>query len=388
MDMSLTIKKPDLNPDSLDEKSLTISLCMIVKDEEDNLAQCLDSVKDLVDEINIVDTGSTDRTMEIASQYTDRVFTFEWNNDFSAARNFSFSKATKDYCMWLDADDVITDENRTKFIAMKEELDPSIDVVLSPYDYYQDKKTGAKFTHVRERLIKRDAGFYWDGVVHERITTDDPNITSAFTDVVITHSGYETSKSSDRNKVILKSVIDSGKAGLREKYYHAMTLYSDGEYEESLKWFHEFLNELGDGYFECTNGILAMHDIYLKMNEPDKALAVLMDNESLCSDMSEFYCALGNHFRDIQNNQWNASTCYEKALTCEGLMRDSSLPALKQDIYYYSVPLRALGQCQVKLNQFSEALTSYKRARIYNKKDMVLKELCDNLEKLVLQIGA
>lgn len=84
---------------------ITISLCMIVKDEEQVLERCLDSVKELVDEIVIVDTGSTDATKDIAARYTDRLFHFEWNHDFSAARNFSFRQATQDYILWLDADD-------------------------------------------------------------------------------------------------------------------------------------------------------------------------------------------------------------------------------------------------------------------------------------------
>ena len=81
---------------------------MIVKNEEKVLARCLESVKDIVDEIIIVDTGSNDKTKEIAYRYTQNVYDFEWAQDFSAARNYSFSKATKDYQMWLDADDIIT----------------------------------------------------------------------------------------------------------------------------------------------------------------------------------------------------------------------------------------------------------------------------------------
>ena len=73
---------------------VTISLCMIVKDEEEILARCLDCVADLMDEIIIVDTGSTDKTKEIARRYTDKIYDFKWENDFSAARNFAFSKAT------------------------------------------------------------------------------------------------------------------------------------------------------------------------------------------------------------------------------------------------------------------------------------------------------
>ena len=85
----------------------TISLCMIVKNEELNIARCLDSVVELVDELIIVDTGSVDRTVEIASNYTSKVYSYLWKDDFSDARNYSFSKASMDYCMWMDADDIL-----------------------------------------------------------------------------------------------------------------------------------------------------------------------------------------------------------------------------------------------------------------------------------------
>ena len=82
---------------------------MIVRDEEDVLGRCLDSVRGLVDEIVIADTGSEDSTRAIALRYTDKVYDFTWVDDFSAARNFAFSKASGDYLLWLDADDVIED---------------------------------------------------------------------------------------------------------------------------------------------------------------------------------------------------------------------------------------------------------------------------------------
>ena len=72
---------------------IEISLCMIVKNEEKILTRCLDSVADLVDEIVIVDTGSTDATKKIAANYTDKIYDFTWVDDFSAARNFAFSKS-------------------------------------------------------------------------------------------------------------------------------------------------------------------------------------------------------------------------------------------------------------------------------------------------------
>ena len=80
---------------------------MIVKNEQDVIGRCLESAKEIADEIIIVDTGSCDKTVEIASHYTQNIYYFKWIDDFAAARNFSFSKATKEYILWLDADDVI-----------------------------------------------------------------------------------------------------------------------------------------------------------------------------------------------------------------------------------------------------------------------------------------
>ena len=97
---------------------VSISLCMIVKNEEDVLERCLDSVADLVDEIVIVDTGSTDSTREIAARYTDKIFDFPWRDDFAAARNESFAHASMDYCMWLDADDVLLEADRAAFLEL------------------------------------------------------------------------------------------------------------------------------------------------------------------------------------------------------------------------------------------------------------------------------
>ena len=97
----------------------TISLCMIVRNEEEVLARCLNSAQSLADEIIIVDTGSTDHTKEVARQYTDSVYDFAWTDDFSAARNFSFSKATQDFCLWLDADDILEPEDLNSLLSLK-----------------------------------------------------------------------------------------------------------------------------------------------------------------------------------------------------------------------------------------------------------------------------
>ncbi len=102
----------------------TVSVCMIVKDEEKVLARCLDSLTGLADEIVIADTGSTDGTKAIAARYGAKIFDFPWNGDFAAARNFAFSNASMEYIYSADADEVIDEENRRKFLLLKQSLSP------------------------------------------------------------------------------------------------------------------------------------------------------------------------------------------------------------------------------------------------------------------------
>ena len=106
---------------------------MIVKNEESVLARCLDSVASMMDEIIIVDTGSTDRTKEIAAQYTSRIYDFTWCDDFSAARNYAFSLATMEYIYCPDADEYLDLENQRRFLRLKGALLPEIEIVQMNY---------------------------------------------------------------------------------------------------------------------------------------------------------------------------------------------------------------------------------------------------------------
>ena len=102
---------------------------MIVKNEEAVLKRCLDSIIDLYDELIIVDTGSTDGTMNIASEYTNQLYRYTWNGDFSAARNHSISFASCDYIFYLDADEYLSAENHRRFAVLKKAILPEIDII-------------------------------------------------------------------------------------------------------------------------------------------------------------------------------------------------------------------------------------------------------------------
>lgn len=149
---------------------IKISLCMIVKNEAAILSRCLDSVGDLMDEIIIVDTGSTDDTKSVAAKYTDRIYDFTWNNDFSAARNFSFSLANMDYIYAPDADEILDEENRKRFLLLKEALLPEIEIVQMKYRTVSEFNTVLNArTEYRPKLFKRVRKFEWIDPIHETI---------------------------------------------------------------------------------------------------------------------------------------------------------------------------------------------------------------------------
>ena len=108
-----------------------------------------------------VDTGSEDRTREIARQYTSRVYEIPWRDDFSQARNFSFSKAEREYCMWLDADDVISEENLERMLEYKERMDGTEDVVMVKYAVGFGEDGRPSLTYCRERILKNRRILRW-----------------------------------------------------------------------------------------------------------------------------------------------------------------------------------------------------------------------------------
>ncbi|MBR5360463.1 MAG: glycosyltransferase family 2 protein [Lachnospiraceae bacterium] len=149
---------------------ITISVCMIVKNEEDKLGTCLESLKDIADEIIIVDTGSTDKTKEIARKYTDKVSDFAWTGSFSDARNHAFSLATCEYIYSADADEELDKENIAKFLDLKNVLDPEIDIVQMYYCNQLQNNTIYSFDReLRPKLYKRLRPFIWEETIHEAV---------------------------------------------------------------------------------------------------------------------------------------------------------------------------------------------------------------------------
>lgn len=207
---------------------ITISLCMIVKNEEKILSRCLDSICDLMDEIIIVDTGSSDQTKEIAAAYTDKIYDFPWVDDFSAARNFAFSKATKEYIYSADADEVLSDENREQFRILKENMLPEIEIVQMKYGNQLQYGTVYNFDEeYRPKLFKRQREFVWIEPIHENVRLEPVIFDS---DIVITHLPQQSHAKRDLQnfeKQIKKGIRLSRR--LHEMYARELLLSGDKE---------------------------------------------------------------------------------------------------------------------------------------------------------------
>ena len=135
---------------------MKISVCMIVLNEEMVVERILNCVKRFADEIIVVDTGCIDKTIDIASRYTNKIYKFDWVYDFSKARNFAFSKAECDYLMWIDADDYISESNINKIIELKKAT-VLCDTYMFKYSCFNGENKTPFFTFYRERLIKNCA---------------------------------------------------------------------------------------------------------------------------------------------------------------------------------------------------------------------------------------
>ena len=175
-------------------RQLKVSLTMIVRNEQDNLPHVLDSVRGLFDEIVVVDTGSADRTKEIAREFGAKVFDFAWVDDFAAARNEALARAAGDYAFWLDADDVIDPPEREKLRALLERLgagDEAAYVVRCKCDPSADG-TGGETVVDHIRLFPIRENVRWTYRVHEQIlpALRRARIPVRWTDITVRHTGY------------------------------------------------------------------------------------------------------------------------------------------------------------------------------------------------------
>lgn len=208
----------------------TISLCMIVKNEEQNVRDCLDSIKKYVDEIIIVDTGSEDKTKDVVAEYGAKIYDYPWHDDFSAARNFALSKCTMANVLWADADDVFQNPKKIR-PSLEEDYEVFNFNILYGNDY---------FCHAR--LFRNFSGVHFAGRVHEfpvvhwlpfKVTTD----------LNVIHKTHKhcTENRTIRNIRILKKEVEEDPKNARALFYLGNSYKELQKYSEALETYEKYL---------------------------------------------------------------------------------------------------------------------------------------------------
>ena len=294
---------------------ITISLCMIVKNEERLLRRCLDSIADLVDEIIIADTGSTDATKEIAGQYTDKVFDFEWTGSFADARNYASSKATMEYIYTADADEYLDDKAREKFRQLKSVLIPEVEIVQMLY--CTPPETGSFLNFDREyrpKLYRRLREFVWIDPIHETLRLDPVVFDS---DIEIIHAPEHMTAHTRRDLRAFKDMSDRG-IRLSKKLHHmyAMEVFKSGDKADFADAESIFLLTLEQGDRDMDEIKEAMcvlcRGYRLNQNVPKFFSYALKD--AVTTSCAEVCCELGYYYKDLGDYQ-EAFMWFQNALT-------------------------------------------------------------------------
>ncbi|SNX53517.1 glycosyltransferase family 2 protein [Thermoanaerobacterium sp. RBIITD] len=320
-------------------KKITISLCMIVKNEEKTLDKSLSSVIDAIDEIIIVDTGSIDMTKDIAKKYTDKIYDFKWIDNFSSARNYAFSKATKDYILWLDADDYMGKSDVEKLIRLKNNFDTSVDSVTMKYILTKDVNGNPSFYSVRNRLVKRSRNFKWIGAVHEYLEVYG-NIYES--DINIIHNKINFTP--NRNIDIYDARLKKGEYfSPRDLFYYANELCDHKRYSEAIEYYNKFIDTKRGWIEDILYSLSKLADCYDAIGDVDKRNDSIYKSFEYDAPRPEFCCRLGYRFLN-ENKLKQAIFWYELATKVEkprqGFINAACstwLPHLQLCVCYYKL---------------------------------------------------
>ena len=332
---------------------ITISLCMIVKNEEESLGRCLESLKGIVDEMIVVDTGSEDRTVEIAKEYGAKVYDFKWTGDFSEARNYSFSLATCDYIYSADADEELDEDNRQRFIQLKKDIEElDIDIVQMYYCNQLSFRTVYNYDReLRPKLFKRVRSFKWEDPIHEQVAID-PVICNS--EVEIIHRPKENHASRDLSS--FRKAVESGRRISKRLHgMYARELFMAGTDDDFIKakdFFAEAVKDSTRSVDEVKEASCVLAHIAVLEKDAEALLKYSLKDAAteMCSEMC---CELGKYYFGKDDYDEAIVWFYNAAYECASIL---DIKTSKE------IPRLALAKCYKALGNEEQAADYEKEA--------------------------
>lgn len=340
---------------------MKLSLAMIVKNEAEYLGACLKSVADYVDEIIIVDTGSTDDTKKIAAKFGAKIYDFEWIDDFAAARNFSFARATGDWVIWLDADDIV--EHGEKIREICDNTPPHIGAIYVNYDYEVDDDGTVKTRHWRERILRNDGSLTWKGRVHETPVETRRSAKARTEEINIVHTAKPDrwGASEERNIRILNAqlVDEAEQPDPRTIFYLANAYKANGNLLQAQELLEMYLKLSGWDEERCV-AWCALAEIHLAYERDPEAIECYLQAIKEREDMPMPYIGLGEVYAYGGRNG-KAINWLKMALA----KPEPSTSMMINPLTYTYRPLIVLAECYFNEGQLKEAVASLKKAQTY-----------------------
>ena len=330
--------------------SVTLSLAMIVKNEESNLPRSLEPVKDCFDEIIVVDTGSTDRTAELAGSYGARVLHLDWPDDFAAARNFSINAASGDWIMWLDADNQAAPRDVDLLRSL---IDSEKNSIL----WCTEKVVPQGERLIQKRVFPKNPDVYFSGRVHEQLIHPE-SFRSVMTPVEIIHWGYEdraqAREKGARNLALLSRMAESRPNDPYVRYQMGRTLFNLRRFDQALFW----LETNGQGPPMFPHAEILKARVLERLGRMDEAREALISLTSRNPDYGPGFHALGS----LLYAEQKFDSAAEALNRFFSLGEADALAGMNQARMEFSGGI-ILGKCLEKIGRPGKARLAYQAAR-------------------------
>lgn len=346
--------------EKVDRKPVRLSVSMIVKNEEKFLAQCLASIKDVADEIVVVDTGSTDRTVEIAESFGAKIDHFDWTGDFSEARNVSLDLCTGDWVLALDADEELVPESQDILRTLIERPDDKLHLYLPKIINLVDGSDIDGIEHFAPRLFPRHPQIRWVGRIHEQILHQQGHNAmerARVPAVVLRHYGYDPSLvaergKNERNRALLEQALHEYPDEPFHHFNFGVALRVEDKVNEAIPYFRKAIDlchakGLTPMYLAAAYSYLIASLVTVERIQ--EALDLAATCEMYCHDQPDYWLNLAIA-HDKLDHHHDAIQAFQRCLD----LRSSTAPLVADRGAMTWKPYAGIGSAYLKLGEIEK----------------------------------